>query len=197
MNYSLPKFVLIFITLSGVTLGQDPARFTVQQSSAEVDMFDADSITKSKFFQTFKTDWKKTYGIELGMTVPELENLFAKQNAKTDNLPISELGRIFERGNHCVGREGSRESNRIRNGSGTLTYHVNGAPQFWLELAIKNDKVVSIHIAFGNGTWAATPVRIAGKGKYKSKIFIGIVESIETMNALQESTRDQMPGLSH
>ena len=190
MNFMIHKVALIVALLPCTVGAQNQSIDVDEHSHDKVDMFDAESIASSQHFRDFKADWKNTYSIAVGMTVKELENHISKQNSKVDDLPFDQIDRMLERGNHCFAIHQSKLSD---DGDGAITYWVNGEQQFHLELTIHANQISGIHIAFGNGTIVATPVKLAGKGKYRSQHFKQIVESIKMIRGKQSDNDDGKP----
>ncbi|WP_146521530.1 hypothetical protein [Stieleria varia] len=185
MNHILLSLAMTCIALSGVAFGQRSAS-PVPAVDAEIDFSDADSITSSKRFRTFKAEWKKIYGVSVGMTVAELKNLIARQNAKTDELALAEIDQLFDRSNHSFREHSPTQRQELSDGKGSVTYWVNGDPQFWMDVAIEEGRVKSIFIAFGNGTVSATPVRLDGTGTYQSDFFKQLAQCVQDLDGKKD-----------
>ena len=139
-------------------------------------------------YPSFKSDWNSDFNIRPGMEVDELTKYIAANNAKVRNAkpPAWETREfhppayaykelrlyVFLRMKREEGHSGDLSKN-------ALTYWVNGRTQFWMDLAIENDKVKNIYISIGNWSQMMPAFRLAGEGARRSEFFFQPPSSAE------------------
>ncbi len=139
-------------------------------------------------FLILKREWEKDIKITVGMTVTALKDYIAKNNVKvnkakppawvTDKFHLPAFAypelrlHVFVDMNSPKGRE-------VDVNPEVLSYWVNGRTQFWMDLAIENDKVKNIYITFGNGSVQLPPIKLAGTGHHLSAVLLKKAEQAD------------------
>ena len=171
MKITIPFFSAILVFACS-TLADEPQKSVASKRGKKVAGVD--------LYPSFKSDWDKDFRIRVGMPVDELKKYIKANNAKVRDAkpPAWETAKFHppayaykELHLHVFVRMKRNEDDPRPPDKNALTYWVNGRTQFWMDLAIENDKVKNIYISCGNWSQMMPAFRFKGDGDRKSEYF--------------------------